>query len=69
MFSSTLIPNIINEGMSNVVKLSTGAYHVCAITNTSIGRCWGDDQHGQLDLEITDSNAMIEVYTGQWVTC
>ena len=37
---------------------------MCAFTTEHIGRCWGDNLHGQLNIKTRDETEIIEVYTG-----
>ena len=32
----------------NVVDISAGYYHACAVTSDGIGACWGDNSHGEI---------------------
>lgn len=68
-FSQMKIPDDINGGKNDVVNVSAGGYHVCAFTKERMGRCWGDNLHGQMNLAMRDRSEIMEVYTGQWVTC
>lgn len=48
------------ERISGVRKISAGYYHSCAIAGAERGLyCWGDDSHGQLGANATDTIAMI----------
>ena len=37
------------------LKISSGVYHICALLDNNLVKCWGRNQYGQLGLEDTSS--------------
>lgn len=69
-------------GLSNVVALSAGASHTCAIVADGTGRCWGRNDRGMVGDGVTydlQKRSPVPVYgltdavaiaaTGEWSSC
>jgi len=44
---SSLVPALI-EGLNDVISISSGDYHACALLSDKTVRCWGANEAGQL---------------------
>ena len=60
-----LVKGIDGEGiLSNVVQISTGGYHTCALLSNGPVACWGYNYHGQLGTNDTISRYVPTLVVG-----
>ena len=70
----------VGESVLQVVQVSAGATHTCAITTTGAAKCWGNNSNGRLgNGTTTSSNVPVQVtgllsgvssiFSGQFHTC
>jgi len=45
--------------LTNIISISGGTYHTCAVTNTGAAYCWGDNYGGQLGVGTEDAGSNI----------
>lgn len=43
---------------SDVVAITSGAFHTCALLNNGTVKCWGDNQYGQLGATLNSGTAL-----------
>jgi alpha-tubulin suppressor-like RCC1 family protein len=74
------VPVAIATLESGVIDLSSGMYHICALTNNGAVKCWGDNGYGQIGVWAFDggefppytvnlSEAAVAISTGADHTC
>jgi hypothetical protein len=54
--------------LNDVVRVSAGWFHTCALSKSKVITCWGDDSTGQLTPP-SDLQDTIEIYAGGMHTC
>jgi alpha-tubulin suppressor-like RCC1 family protein len=71
----------VNPGLTDVVKISVGGYHTCAVTGAGAIYCWGRDNSGELGqgaanspgnlapLLVSSINNAIDVATPEYTSC
>ena len=75
-----LVPTPVSSLASNIIAVSAGERHTCAIRGNGELLCWGDNSQGQLgDGTVTDrpvptpvsvpASDIVAVSTGPWHTC
>jgi len=73
-----LTPQLV-VNLSNVVSLSTGTYHTCAVLADGTAKCWGNNADGQLGLAssldqiqpvtVPSVTGMVAIAAGAFHTC
>ena len=59
------VPVAVNGGLTFRNLSPTGGNHTCAVTNTSVGYCWGNNSTGQLgDNTTTSRSSPVPIATG-----
>jgi alpha-tubulin suppressor-like RCC1 family protein len=76
---SSTTPLTVSAPLSNVVALSAGTDHTCAIVNAGNVMCWGENAHGQLGNEtlagstiptqVSELSNTVAIATGEQNTC
>ena len=57
-----VVKNAIGADVTNVLAISAGGHHACAILNSGAVYCWGQNDYGQLgDGTIVDSSYLVAV--------
>lgn len=46
--SEALLPVDVTDLIKDVSSISAGSWHMCAITNSGVVKCWGSNKYGQL---------------------
>ena len=61
--AASTVPVSVSGLSSNVIKVSAGGSHTCALTNTNGLKCWGRNTYGQLgDGTTQQRNTPVDVY-------
>ena len=79
--SGSEVPVTVDFGGSEVVKISAGSYHTCAIMSNRSVKCWGDNWHGQLGdgtntdrlmpvgVQVPSNSSAVTIDAGAFHTC
>lgn len=79
--ASTTVPQALDDFLSGTLDLSTGGDHTCAITDTGMLKCWGENSDGRVGNAATTmdfvfpygvadlSSASVDVAAGGEHTC
>ena len=75
--TSEATPQLVPSPATNIVSLSGGAFHTCAVNAGGTVYCWGQNTYGQLGDGTTEDNTSpvsigtgyVMVAAGYWHTC